>query len=40
MWTHKSFSHAIIDTATAVFINNTTVFGQARRLPNPALGAV
>lgn len=34
-------SHAFIDTATAVLINNnTTVFGQARRLPNPALGAV
>lgn len=36
MWTHKSF----IDTATAVLINNSTVFGWARRLPNPALGAV
>lgn len=33
-------SHATIDTATAVLINNNTEFGRARRLPNPALGAV
>lgn len=33
-------SRASIDTATAVLINNNIVFGRARRLPNPALGAV